>query len=226
MIWGILIILVVVAILSYGSISISSGIYLKTLCRQSGAEGEFAITFDDGVDPVITPQVLDTLDRHGAKATFFIVGERAELYPELVAEIDRRGHSVGNHSFYHRGSFPMQRQSVIEREIKACGVILQSILGREVKLFRPPFGVTNPMIAGAVKSCGLTVVGWSVRSFDTMGHPLERVEKRVVTQLKSGSILLLHDNREGAEVLLDRILNYTDGVGLRSVTIEKLFKMR
>lgn len=216
--------LIVIAILTYGSFSISSGIYLRSLCRQSSTNDEIAITFDDGVDPIITPKVLAVLDRYGAKATFFIIGSKAEKYPEIVREIERRGHNIGNHSFHHNGRFPLQSSDSIIAEITKCTEVLESILKRPITLFRPPFGITNPMVGKGVRRCGLTSIGWSIRSLDTLGHPLERVAKRVIRQIEAGKIILLHDNREGAEILLDKILTYTESRGLRCVTINELFK--
>ncbi|MFR9650618.1 MAG: polysaccharide deacetylase family protein [Rikenellaceae bacterium] len=216
----------IISILTYGAFSISSGIYLRSLCRvRSGADDEIAITFDDGVDPQITPKVLDMLDRYGAKATFFIIGERALKHPELVREIARRGHSIGNHTQYHRGSFPLQSSAKIYAEIALCSEVLEEILESKITLFRPPFGVTNPMVARAVKRSGLTSIGWSIRSLDTLGQPLERVEQRVVSRLSKGKVILMHDNREGAEMLLEKILKQIASLGLRCVTVDKLFKL-
>ncbi len=226
MIWVVVSLLVaILTLLAYGSFSISSGIYLRSLCRSRDAVGEVALTFDDGVDPTITPKVLEVLDRYSAKATFFIVGQRAEQHPEIVREIVRRGHSIGNHTYYHKGSFPLQSREDMRSEIARCSALLEQITKKRITLFRPPFGVTNPMVAAAVRSLSLTSVGWSIRSLDTLGQPLERVERRVVRALKGGAVILLHDNREGAELLLDSILKALDNRGLRSVTIDKLFKL-
>lgn len=225
MIWVLLILLVVVAVLAYGSISIASGLYIKSLCYSEQTGSAIAITFDDGVDPVITPKVLDVLERYGAKATFFIIGEKAEKYPQIVREIYDRGHSIGNHSFYHKATFPLGVKSKIVSEIESCNSVIERILNDKVILFRPPFGVTNPMIARAVRSLELISVGWSIRSFDTLGQPLDRVYKRITRHIKAGKVILLHDNREGAEVLLEKILQYTTTHALRCVTVNELFKI-
>ena len=92
-------------------------------------------------------------------------------------------------------------------------------------MFRPPFGVTNPMIAKAIKKAGLISVGWSIRSFDTMGHEIDRVTKRVTRQLAAGKVILLHDNRPQADLLLENLLKEIDKQGLKTVTVEELFNL-
>ncbi len=228
MIWGVVIFFsVVISILAFGVFNISSGIYLKSLCRvRVDKRGVIALTFDDGVDPEITPKVLEVLDKYGAKATFFIIGEKAESHPELVRDIAQRGHSIGNHTLYHNWRFPLQKSEDIYAEIVKCNAILEQILGRKITLFRPPFGVTNPLIANALKRSGLSSIGWSIRSLDTLGQPLERVESRVVRQLSSGKVVLLHDNRVGADLLLERIMPHIASMGLRCVTVEELFNLK
>ncbi len=215
----------VLATLAYGAFNISSGLYIKSLCRvRCCARDEIAITFDDGVDPQITPKVLDVLDRHEAKATFFLIGSKAAQEADLVREIARRGHSIGSHTLNHKGSFPMQSLDEMCGEIAACNEILERILCRKITLFRPPFGVTNPTIARAIRRLRLVSVGWSIRSLDTLGHPVERVVRRVVERLSRGEVILMHDNREGCDILLERILREVAQRRLRCVTIDELFK--
>ncbi len=219
------IVVVLLALLVYGSFSISRSFYLRSLCRNRRAEGCVAITFDDGVDPEITPLVLDILKARGAKATFFVIGSKAESHPELVRRVVAEGHQVGNHTFSHKGTFPLQSRKAMVEEIDRTTKVLERSAGVEVKLFRPPFGVTNPTIGYSVRRLGLISVGWSIRSLDTMGHSLDRVRARVARQLKSGKVILLHDNRVGAPALLGLILDDLDARGLRSVTITQLFNL-
>ena len=222
-------------ILFYCSYSISAGVYLKSLCHNREKDGVIAITFDDGVDPNITPKVLDTLKRYNAKATFFIIGSKAVQYPELVKRIVEEGHNIGNHSYYHRGVFPSQSNKLIFEEIEKCSKVLESITKERVRFFRPPFGVTNPNVASPVKRLGLISIGWSIRSLDTVKQPREVVAKRVNNKINkrlkkdinnrviSGEVVLLHDNREGAQVLLTLILENIKEKGLKAVTVSELF---
>lgn len=220
------VILVVLCVgLFYASYSISAGIYLKSLCSAPADTGSIALTFDDGVDPHITIKVLETLKKHRVKATFFIIGEKAARYPELVKRITEEGHVIGNHSYYHKWYFPMQPTSAIIREMTECDRTLSGICGYGIQFFRPPFGVTNPLVARAVKKMKMVPVGWSLRSLDTVGQPVETVCNRVLRRVKPGDVILLHDNRKDAGLLLDKILNETERRGLKAVTIKELFNI-
>ena len=209
-------------ILFYFSWSISLGFYLRSICHNRDAKGLISLTFDDGIDPILTPQVLEVLDKYGAKATFFIIGEKVSSYPHIVRMIVEKGHVIANHSMYHKGSFPMQRTKSIYDEIVACSKALEEVSGVQVKYFRPPFGVTNPTIGRAVRRSGLISVGWSIRSLDTMGQPVDVVESRVVKQIRGGDIILLHDNRECVVELTERILIYIYKNGYNAVSIDEL----
>ncbi len=212
------------ALAFYFSWSISLGIYLRSICHIRQAKDCVALTFDDGVDECLTPQLLDILDSYNAKATFFIVGNKAQQYPHIVRDISNRGHSIGNHSMYHRGNFPARWANVIYNEIVQCSEALEEIVGYKIKYFRPPFGVTNPMLGSAVRRSQLISIGWSIRSYDTLGHEIERVERRVCKAIRGGDIVLLHDNRQGVLELTERILSFLNSKNYRAVSIEELLK--
>ncbi|MGL5958236.1 MAG: polysaccharide deacetylase family protein [Phocaeicola sp.] len=214
------------AALFYASYSISAGFYLKSLCCNYRAIDAVALTFDDGVNPDTTPEVLQVLKRHRAKATFFLIGERAEAYPDLVRQIVAEGHTIGNHSYYHRWNFPLGSEEKIEEEMSRCQMILEKITGERVSLFRPPFGVTNPNVARAVRKSGLQSIGWSIRSFDTMGHEKEKVVKRVLRQLKPGKVVLLHDDRAVTPLIVEQLLEEIEKRGWRAVTVQELFSLQ
>lgn len=216
---------VILGWLFYASYNIASGVYLKSLCYNKDAGNAIAITFDDGVDPVMTPKVLDVLNRYDAKATFFIVGEKAVRHPEIVRRIVADGHGIGNHSYFHKWNFPLKSTSKIFNEIEMCKLALQKTVGFDTILFRPPFGVTNPMVGRAARKAGVVSIGWSIRSLDTMGHSIAQVRERVARQVKSGQVILLHDNRAGADILLEGILIDINKKGLRTATINELFKI-
>lgn len=223
---AVIVVILVCVVMFYGSYSISLSFYLKSLCRGSGFSRVVAITFDDGVDPLMTPKVLEVLRRYDAKATFFIIGEKAHRHPEIVRQIVNDGHTIGNHSYYHQGCFPIKSTSAICKEIDMCNQAIKSATGLEVQFFRPPFGVTNPMVGRAVRRSKLTSIGWSIRSFDTMGGDIKRISSRVIRRLKAGSVVLLHDNLDGADLLLESILIQMREKGLSAVTINQLFELK
>lgn len=216
--------LAVLAVLVWGSASIRSGLYLHALCRGGRTGRSVALTFDDGPDPLHTPRVLDVLARHGVRATFFLVGEKAAACPELVRRIVAEGHTVGNHSHTHDSLFPLRRERRMVEELRTAGEVVRSIVGRRPRLFRPPFGVTNPTIARAAGRLRLTVVGWSVRSLDTVARlPRERVLERIVRRLHPGAVILLHDRCPQSDRLTERLLETLDRLGYRINTVERMF---
>lgn len=193
------------AIWIYGAARIGSGIFIKAQCRTKSGRGVL-LTFDDGPDPLTTPKVLDVLDRHGAKAIFFIIGERAERHPELVKEIVRRGHIAGNHTMHHSPYSNFLGRNHLEEEIRQADAAIERACGVRPHLFRPPLGISTHFMATALRHTGHDAVGWSVRSFDTREEPRTRVLRRIVRQLRPGAIVLLHDRVAGAEWLADEVL--------------------
>lgn len=159
----------------------------------AAARNEVALTIDDGPDPVVTPQVLDLLDRHAVKATFFCVGAQAARHPELCRDIVRRGHAVENHSQHHYHSFSFLGPRGFLRELQAAQATLGRIAGETPMFFRAPAGLRNPFLAPVLAKLGLTLASWSARGFDTRIGNAGRVRRALLGKLQPGAILLLHD---------------------------------
>lgn len=170
----------------------SSQLLGPTLRRLPAANGRVALTFDDGPDPLVTPRVLDLLDRHGARATFFCIGDRAARHPELVRELHRRGHAVGNHTMHHPHDFALHGPAGQRREIEAAQAVLGAH-GPTPVLFRAPLGLRNPTTDPVLHAAGLTHVSWTRRGLDTRCDDPARVLRRLCRGLAAGDILLLHD---------------------------------
>lgn len=190
----------------YASANIASGVYVKALCRVPATEKVVALTFDDGPDPEHTPEVLEVLRRHGVEAAFFCIGHRAERHSEIVRQIVAAGHIVGSHSHGHTPLFALGSVKKTTGDMLRCNETLESIAGGKIIYFRPPYGVTNPSVAAAARKLGLTTVGWSVRSFDTMGGPVEKTVERMLRKVRPGTIVLLHDNLRQSALLLDELI--------------------
>lgn len=216
-------VLLAAVLLVRGSASVRASWYLRMRCRARGTGRRVALTFDDGPDPQRTPAVLDLLARQGVRATFFVVGARAEAHPELVRRMAAEGHVVGNHSYTHSWRFPLRSLGRTVEELRRTGEVLHRITGRQPRLFRPPFGVTNPTIARAVRRLGLDPVGWSIRSLDTMGQSPERVAARILRRLHPGAVILLHDRCAGSERLVGLLVEGLRSRGLEPVTLPELF---
>ncbi|MES2499920.1 MAG: polysaccharide deacetylase family protein [Pseudomonadota bacterium] len=154
---------------------------------------EIALTIDDGPDPLVTPQVLKILDDYGVKATFFCIGNKAMQQPELCREIVNRGHAIENHSQQHRHNFSLLGIKGFSREIEAAQQTLLTITGKRPKFFRAPAGLRNPLLQPVLNRLDLTLASWSVRGFDTQISDAEKVSKKLLSGLRPGAILLLHD---------------------------------
>ncbi|WP_225906974.1 polysaccharide deacetylase family protein [Methyloradius palustris] len=164
-----------------------------TLPAAAIARNEIALTIDDGPDPVVTPQVLDILDKYRVKATFFCIGIKALKYPDLCREIVRRGHAIENHSQKHRHNFSLLGLAGFERELQTAQNTLSTITGQTPKFFRAPAGLRNPFLEPVLAKLGLRLVSWSVRAFDTRVSNVDNVKNKLLSGLQPGAILLLHD---------------------------------
>ncbi|HWK44507.1 MAG TPA: polysaccharide deacetylase family protein [Stellaceae bacterium] len=169
------------------------GANITRLPASCARRGEVALTCDDGPDPVLTPLVLDLLDRHGAKASFFCIGERAARYPDLMREIVRRGHSVENHSDRHSFAFACFGLGKIRREILSAQARIEAATGQSPLYFRAPMGFRNPMLDPVLCRLGLRYVSWNRRCFDTIDGDADRSLRRLTDRLGAGDVLLLHD---------------------------------
>jgi peptidoglycan/xylan/chitin deacetylase (PgdA/CDA1 family) len=171
--------------------------FINAVTRGPNGTRGWALTFDDGPDPVTTPRVLDALDAAGAKATFFVIVRKAEAHPELVKEILARGHSLGLHSYAHDRLFALRSEERVREDLERGMEVLEAITGKPPVLFRPPIGHTNPIIARVVEDLALVTVGWSVSARDgTAGANVDRVVARVSARLRDGAIVLMHDASE------------------------------
>ena len=218
-----LLVLGVAGALVWASASIRSGVYLKALCEARGEERKVALTFDDGPDEEMTPRLLALLHRYKAKATFFVVGDKARQHPELVQRMMDEGHTVGNHTLHHSPLSPLYTSHRYYEELFFGRDVVERLTGRRMKLYRPPFGVTNPPIARAVKALGLTTVGWSVRSLDTIRMSRERVLRRIEKGLKPGAVILLHDRLPQSDRLVEDVLQLLERENYKAVTVDELF---
>ena len=202
---------------------------LLRLPAPGAARNEIAITFDDGPDPAVTPAVLDLLDDHAARATFFCIAERAGAHPELCREIVRRGHSVQNHSRRHSHRFSMLGPRGFTQEIGAAQRMLADITGQVPHFFRAPAGLRNPFLDPVLQRLDLKLVSWTRRGYDTAQRRPARVLASLTRALAAGDILLLHDGNaartdDGQPVVLSvlpALLRDIERLGLRGVTLSQ-----
>ncbi len=190
-----------------------------------------ALTLDDGPDPLVTPQVLDLLDAHRVRATFFLIGERARRYPALTREIVARGHAVENHSQKHVHTFSVTGMGALSREIDTAQRTLTELTGERPAFFRAPAGLRNILLEPVLQKLDLRLAAWTRRGFDTRERDPEIVARRLLRDLAPRDILLLHDGAaaitdDGQPVLLcvlPRIFDAAKKRGLQFVTLREAF---
>ena len=188
---------------------------------------EVALTFDDGPDPELTPRVLDLLDAHGAKASFFCIGERVAARPALVRTIVARGHSVENHGQQHSMAFAFYGPWRLMRDLETAQRAITEACGSAPAFFRAPFGTRNPMLDPTLSRLGLSYVSWTRRGFDMVDPSPARVLRRLTKGLRAGDVLVLHDRvlagqRSSDATMLEvlpLLLEQIAALGLRAVSL-------
>ena len=160
------------------------------------------LTFDDGPDENITPRLLNLLNKHEIKATFFVVGQKAERHPETVLQIHQNDHVIGNHSYTHPHLI-FKSKEVIEQEIKRTDKILLEITGKRPTLFRPPYGQFGLAVLSVLKSTNHRMVLWSASSQDYKADAsILRIETRIEKHVRPGKIVLMHDGHSQSPQML------------------------
>lgn len=214
------IVLSITVFMVWASASIRSGVYVRAFCRENTDRKVVYLTFDDGPHPPETERVLDVLRERGVKATFFLIGSKVSGNEAVLRRMLEEGHALGLHTYSHAGTFPLLSFDKMLADVNEGKRAVESVTGKKISLFRPPFGVTNPTIAKVIRTLGLQTVGWDVRSFDTMfckssehsckqsGHDwYVPVVERIMKQVRPGSVILLHDRLDGASELLALLLD-------------------
>ena len=213
-------------IISYGSFNIKAGFFLKTHCSGESDKKEISLTFDDGPNPDLTPLVLDILKETKVKATFFLIGNQIAGHESLVKRIFIEGHTIGLHSFTHSFFFGFFSSGRVKAELLQSSQLIYAIIGQKPRIFRPPFGVTNPIIAKVVKNLDYDLLGWSIRSLDTIIKKQDRLLKSLKKQLKPGSIILFHDTARVKVDILAEFINYLNEENYQVVSLEKLLSVK
>lgn len=207
----------------WGVMKPDSRLFAPVLARLPTGAPEVWLTIDDGPSDDTLP-LLDLLDAHAAKATFFLVGERAERRPKLVREIVGRGHEVGNHSHCHpQAWFWALGPRRMHREVSEAQAVLTRLSGTSPRWFRAVVGMANPFLASPLRAHGLTRVAWSARGFDALEADPAKVVARIERDLQPGAIVLLHEGAgHGRNVeVLAQLLQATARRGYRCVVPER-----
>lgn len=206
--------------LAYGTFMPNRQLFGPVVTGFAGAPDEFWLTIDDGPDPGNNARILDVLDVAGARATFFLRGDRARAHPDLVREIVRRGHDLGNHTDSHpERTFWGLPPARIARQMDRCSAALVDIAGVAPRWFRTPVGFVNPFVHCAAHRRGMRVIGWSARAYDAGRAPVspEEVCERIDRDLRPGGIVLLHEGVPAAGPNVELVLARMRERGMHAV---------
>ena len=194
-----------------------------------------ALTFDDGPSPRWTPQILSALKQAGIKATFFMVGEHVQKYPDIARSVVSEGHEVGNHSYSHH-VFHYYKTNEITDEIKETEQVIRETTGVTTNYFRPPRGWLTKSGKNIINKLGYKVVLWSLNSKDWVTFDSKHIVKYLVRNIRSGDIILFHDSggimglgtegggRHETIKTIPRLAKELREKGYKFVTVKELFK--
>lgn len=209
---------------AWGSGIVQSGYHIRTLYHNPDMhEKKIAITFDDG-PTLLTPKVLALLKQYNAKATFFCIGAQIEQYPEIMKQAIAEGHTVGNHTLTHSPKMAIFPVDEIMNELTVTDRLIAENYKKPL-LFRPPYGVTSPKIAKALRKTRHYVIGWNIRSLDAVIKEEETIFNRIKTRLAPGSIILLHDTSQKSVNVLEQLLILLKQQDYKAVTVNELLNI-
>ena len=215
----------------YNTMAPRSQVFGRTFIGTGEESRQLALTFDDGPNDPWTPRLLEVLDRHQVRATFFLIGRYVAQRPELARQISAAGHVIGNHTWDHPNLI-FVRSSAVESQVKRCASALEDAVGAHSNLFRPPFGGRTPQALRAVRRCRLVPVLWSVSGWDWEAKSAAYVENKVMGSVEGGEVILLHDgghrclgtDRAFTVSAVDRIITRGKEQGFSFVTVPEMMK--
>lgn len=214
------------SILFYGCYFVHSNFFIDVVCSAKTDRKEIAISFDDGPVEKNTQAILQLLAGENIKATFFCIGNRIAGNETILQQIIEGGHIIGNHSFSHHFWFDMFSSKKMQHDLKQMDGAVEKVTGLQPKLFRPPYGVTNPNLAKAIKSGNYTPVGWSVRSMDTVIKDKQKLRNKLNRSIKPGAVFLFHDTSETTIQVLPDFIREVKNAGFEIVPLDKLLHLK
>nr|WP_294469016.1 polysaccharide deacetylase family protein [uncultured Sellimonas sp.] len=179
---------------------------------------KIAITFDDGPDAVFTPVLLDGLKQRNVKASFFVIGQEAEKYPELIQRMKEEGHLIGNHTYHHVELTRVDAQTE-QKEIEMTNEVLEQITGERPVFLRPPYGSWREEI---LQDMEMLPVKWNIDPLDWCTKSTGEIVRKVVTQAEENGIILLHDCYGPSVEAGLQIIDTLTEAGYRFVTVDEL----
>lgn len=199
--------------------------------RMSNKSNNIALTFDDGPDPKLTLDILNTLKKHNIKATFFIIGIKAEQHPDIVKQCFDEGHIIACHDLKHSVFSNFRTTAPLLHDISKAQHIIKRIIGKNCLLYRPPVGLMNPHIPKVLNKLNMHCIGWSKSTVDAGNRRLTKINQ-IGTLTGPGEVILLHDilpNQEYKQEILnqlDKLCISIKAQKLEAVSIDELFDIQ
>jgi peptidoglycan-N-acetylglucosamine deacetylase len=215
----------------YQSMAPTGQWYGRTFTGLPRGTKQLALTYDDGPNDPHTLRLLEVLAKHDVRATFFLIGRYVRQRPDIVREIVRAGHVVGNHTFTHP-LLIFKSESAIREELTSCRAAIESAIGEHSNLFRPPFGGRRPAVLRIARELGFEPIMWNITGYDWNAPPAAEIERKVSKQVRGGDVVLLHDgghiqmgaDRSQTVIATDHLIARYKAEGYEFVTIPQMMK--
>jgi len=203
----------------------------RTFTGLDARSKQLALTYDDGPNDPHTQRLLEVLARHNVHATFFLIGRYVQQRPDVVRELVRAEHVIGNHTFTHP-LLTFKSRDELRTEFADCDRALTDALGEHSKLFRPPFGGRRPAVLRIARAMGLEPIMWNVTGYDWQAPSAEYIERKVTSRVRGGNVILLHDgghrafgaDRSYTVTATDRLISRYKSEGYEFVTIPEMIR--
>lgn len=216
----------VAAVAAHGAFHRNSPIFGRALGRLPTNDRVVALTFDDGPNSVATPRILDTLEREGIRATFFLLGRHVDRWPDVARRVAEAGHQVGNHGYHHR-KLHFRPPAYTWVDLGMGTQTIREATGVDATWFRAPHGFRSPWVSAVARELGQRTAGWTLGVWDSDRPGAEAIARRAVEGCRPGTILLLHDgdgydpdgDRTQTAEALPRIISGLKARGFRFVTL-------
>jgi len=211
-------------IITLGTLNISFNYFFHSYCKSTTSKKEIALTFDDGPHPDITPKLLELLRLHNISATFFCTGKNIVANPEIVINLHQNNQIIGNHSYGHSIFFDLFTSTKMQKEITRTVEVINKTIKKTPLFFRPPFGITNPMLREAIKKTKMISIGWSLRPFDSTMNT-KYVISKLKSNTKAGDIVLFHDTNPNIVAIIEEYIIWLHKNDFKIVSLTNLLNI-
>jgi peptidoglycan/xylan/chitin deacetylase (PgdA/CDA1 family) len=213
----------------YQSMAPTGQWYGRTFTSLARGTKQLALTYDDGPNDPHTLRLVEVLAKHNVRATFFLIGRCAQQRPEIVREVVKAGHVIGNHTFTHP-LLTFKTAAEVRKELSDCRSAIQDAVGKHSSLFRPPFGGRRPAVLRIARELDLEPIMWNVTGYDWSAPPAVVIEKKVSNQIRGGDVILLHDgghkqmgaDRSQTVLATDHLITRCKSEGYDFLTIQQM----